>query len=121
MNLKKYKNITEKDKVQQPLLKNCLSAFFSGGFLGLIGQLLIDIYTNVLLLNEDEAKALMSISIVFLASLLTLIGVYKRVGRVCGAGLFLPTTGFANSVVSSSIEARHEGFFSGFSYYLWYC
>ena len=113
MNLKQYKNITEKDKVQQPLLKNCLIAFFSGGFLGLIGQGLIDLYTNVLFLSEDETKALMSISVVFIASLLTLIGVYKKIGRVCGAGLFLPTTGFANSVVSSSIEARHEGFILG--------
>ena len=78
MNLKQYKNITEKDKVQQPLLKNCLIAFFSGGFLGLIGQGLIDLYTNVLFLSEDEAKALMSISVVFIASLLTLIGVYKN-------------------------------------------
>lgn len=113
MNLKQYKNITEVDKVKQPLLKNGIIAFFSGGFLGLIGQVLIDIYQNVVMLDEDESRALMSITIVFIASILTLIGVYKNLGKVCGAGLFLPTTGFANSVVSSSIEARHEGFILG--------
>lgn len=113
MNLKTYKNITEIDKIKQPVLKNCLISFFSGGFLGLIGQGLIDFYTYTLSLSEDEAKALMSLTIIFVASLLTLIGVYKKVGRVCGAGLFLPTTGFANSVVSSAIEARQEGFILG--------
>lgn len=113
MNLKTYKNITEIDKIKQPVLKNCLIGFFSGGFLGLIGQGLIDFYTYTLSLSEDEAKALMSLTIIFVASLLTLIGVYKKVGRVCGAGLFLPTTGFANSVVSSAIEARQEGFILG--------
>ncbi len=112
MNLKIYKEITEKDKIKQPLLKNSIIAFFSGGFLGLFGQFLIDVY-QLLNLDIDEAKALMSITVIFIASMLTLFGIYKKIGRICGAGLFLPTTGFANSIVSSSIEGRYEGFVLG--------
>lgn len=113
MNLKIFNEVVEKDKKKEPVLKDSLIAFFSGGIIGVISQGLIDIYKNYLFLTDEEAGALMSMSIIFVASLLTLIGVYKKIGKVCGSGLFLPTTGFSNSIVSASIEGRHEGFILG--------
>lgn len=113
MNLKKYKKIVKDDQKSEPLLKDCLFAFLGGGLLGIIGQGLIDLYENVLHLSRSEASALMSMTIVFLASIFTLIGIYKHMGKILGAGLFLPTTGFANSIVSSAMEGRHEGFIIG--------
>lgn len=113
MNLKKYHEIAKENEKKEPLLLDSILAFFSGGIIGLISQGLIDLYQKLLNLDFDHASALMSISIVFVTSLLTLFGLYKYLGRICGAGLFLPTTGFANSITSSCIEARHEGFILG--------
>ena len=39
---------------------------------------------------------------------------YKKLASKLGAGIFLPTTGFANAMISSSIEARFEGPIFGF-------
>lgn len=113
MNLKLFKEVVINKKKKEPVVKDSLIAFFSGGILGVIGQGLIDFNKNYLYLNDDEASAFMSIIVIFIASLLTLFGVYKKLGKVCGSGLFLPTTGFSNSIVSASMEGRHEGFVLG--------
>ena len=113
MNIKKYQEIVKNNHKEEPIFKDCFFAFLSGGIIGLIGQGLYDLYCNVLSLETDEAMALMSMSIVFVSSLFTLLGWYKKLGRICGAGLLLPTTGFANSLTSSAIEGRHEGFILG--------
>ena len=68
---------------------------------------------SVLSLTIQEASALSAIFIVFITSILTLLGLYKHLGKLCGAGLFVPTTGFANSITSSAIEGRDEGYILG--------
>lgn len=113
MNLKKYEKAVQDQKKSEPIVKDVALAFLGGGAMGLIAQGLIDLYHNVAKLTMKESMALMAMTVVFITSLLTLIGWYKKIGRIFGAGLFLPTTGFANSVVSSSIEGRHEGFIIG--------
>lgn len=113
MNLKKYEKAVQDQKKSEPIVKDVALAFLGGGAMGLIAQGLIDLYHNVAKLTMKESMALMAMTVVFVTSLLTLIGWYKKIGRIFGAGLFLPTTGFANSVVSSSIEGRHEGFIIG--------
>ena len=47
------------------------------------------------------------------ASLLTGFGVYDRLGQIAGAGLFIPITGFSNSLTSSAIECKNEGLIYG--------
>ena len=44
---------------------------------------------------------------------LTGIGVYDRIGKFAGGGSIVPITGFANSVVSPSIEYKTEGYVYG--------
>lgn len=113
MNLKKYEKAVRDQKKSEPVVKDVALAFLGGGTMGLIAQGLIDLYHNIAKLSVKESMALTAMTVVFVTSLLTLIGWYKKIGRIFGAGLFLPTTGFANSVVSSSIEGRHEGFVIG--------
>ena len=48
-----------------------------------------------------------------LAGLCTGLGFYDKAARVCGAGLFVPITGFSNAVTSPAIEARCEGAVNG--------
>ena len=113
MRLEKYKKIVKNNEKKEKYFKNSVLAFLGGGMLGFIAQSLIDLYYYVLNFKKDESFALMSITIVFITSILTLFGVYKKGGKIFGAGLFIPTTGFANSLTSASIEGRYEGFILG--------
>jgi stage V sporulation protein AC len=50
---------------------------------------------------------------IFLGALLTGIGVYDRIGKYAGGGSIVPITGFANSIVSPSMEFKSEGYIYG--------
>lgn len=113
MKLEKYQKIVKDNEKKENYLKNELLAFIGGGLLGIIAQSLIDLYHHILGFKEDESFALMSLSIIFITSILTLFGVYKNIGKIFGAGLFIPSTGFANSLTSAAIEGRYEGFILG--------
>ena len=98
---------------RSPLLKNCIWAFFVGGGICCIGQMLLDVYGNLLGLSEKDAGTLCSVTLIFIAALLTGIGVFDNIARHAGAGTLVPITGFANSVVSPAIDSRSEGLILG--------
>ena len=54
-----------------------------------------------------------SISLIFIAVLLTALGVFDKIARHAGAGTLVPITGFANAVVSPAIDSKAEGFILG--------
>ncbi|MDE6189320.1 MAG: SpoVA/SpoVAEb family sporulation membrane protein [Clostridia bacterium] len=89
-------------------------AFLVGGFICCIGQAFRDIF-EVALPNWDEGKiaALVSMTMIFLGSFLTAIGVYDKIGMHAGGGSIVPITGFANSVVSPAMEFNKEGIVLG--------
>ena len=51
----------------------------------------------------------MTITLVALAQLLTGIGVFDVIAKFAGAGVIVPITGFANSMVAPAIEYKKEG------------
>lgn len=83
-----------------------------GGLIAIIGQVLITIYTSIGF-ETKVANSLMSVSLIFIASLLTGLGVYDKFGQYAGAGSFVPITGFANSMTSSALEYKSEGVILG--------
>ncbi len=93
--------------------KNCFRAFMVGGLICCIGQFLRGIFENAFALSGDELAAAVSITLIFLGTFLTGIGVYDRIGRYAGAGSIVPITGFANSVSSPAIEFKTEGLVYG--------
>lgn len=54
-----------------------------------------------------------TVTMVFIGVTLTAFGIYEKIGSKAGAGTLVPITGFANSVASSAIEFRTEGFITG--------
>ena len=54
-----------------------------------------------------------SIILIFIASLLTGLGIYDRIGVFAGAGSIVPITGFSNSISSPAIEFKKEGIIFG--------
>ncbi|MBR1975138.1 MAG: stage V sporulation protein AC [Clostridia bacterium] len=93
--------------------KNCFRAFMVGGLICCIGQFFRGLYEHALGLSGDELASAVSITLIFLGTLLTGLGVYDRIGRNAGAGSIVPITGFANSVASPAIEFKTEGLVYG--------
>ena len=91
----------------------CLRAFAVGGLICCLGQLVSDLGKTYLSLSKDQAGALCSLSLIFLAGLLTALGVFDRIAAFAGAGTVVPITGFANSIVSPAMEFRSEGLVTG--------
>ena len=107
-----YKKYAEGRAKKSPVLKNCLCAFLIGGTICTLGQLLLSLYLR-LGLDKETAGTVTSISLIFLAALLTGLGVFDNIARVAGAGTLVPITGFANAVVAPAIDTKSEGFILG--------
>lgn len=108
-----YKKYAEAMAPRSPLLKNCTRAFLIGGLICCIGQGLLDAYEKGLGMSERDASTLCSITLVFVASMLTGVGVFDNIARFAGAGTLVPITGFSNAVASSAIDSRSEGLVLG--------
>jgi len=109
----RYQELVKRCSPGSPLLVDCLRAFWVGGLICVIGQAVSMLGENVLKLSETQLSAFTSMVMVFLAALLTGLGVYDRIGCYAGAGSAVPITGFANSVVSPAMEFRSEGIIMG--------
>ncbi len=93
-------------------LKNCLNAFWVGGLICVIGQLLLNGF-KALDLGKELSAGATCICLVFLSAVLTGFAVYDDIAKFAGAGTLVPITGFANAVVSPSVEFKSEGVILG--------
>ena len=107
-----YQKLVSEKAPKSPILKDCLWAFFVGGFICALGQFLLEGY-QMSELDLESAKTLVSVTLIFIAAVLTAIGVFDKIAKRAGAGTLVPITGFANAVVSPAIEYRAEGFVLG--------
>lgn len=95
-----------------PVVKDCCLAFLFGGFVCTIGQLLCNLYQN-LGLGLPEARMAVSISLILISATLTALGWYDDIAKHAGAGMLVPITGFANSMVSPAMEFKSESVILG--------
>ena len=95
-----------------PIVKDCLWAFCVGGLICTVGQALSNLYQSWGVSKED-AGTWVSVTLVFLASLLTGLGVFDDIAKRAGAGTLVPITGFSNAMVSPALEFKSEGFITG--------
>ncbi len=112
MTNKEYQEYVKKKIPKPPYLKNAIRAFLIGGLICLIGQIIRNILFSFGL-DENQVVAGTAIILVFIGSLLTGIGVYDKIGKFGGAGAVIPITGFANSIVSTAMEHKREGYIFG--------
>ncbi len=113
MDKQQYKKFAKAHAPKSPMLKNCVLAFLFGGFICTIGEGLTNIYLMIPKTNEETASALTSVTLIFIAVLLTGLGVFDKIAKHAGAGTLVPITGFANSVASPAIDSRSEGYVLG--------
>ena len=113
MEKEKYKKLVKKYTPKENKLRNMLVAFFTGGLIGLIGQLLITFYSSFESVSIDEASSLMMVTLIFLSCLFTALGFFDKWISKAGAGLFIPISGFAHATTSSALEYKKEGLVFG--------
>ena len=101
--------MTKKASPGSKSVKNCLNAFWVGGLICLLGQLLLDLYENVLKMEQNPASTLVSMSLITISIILTALGLYQKIAKFAGAGTLVPITGFANAMSSPAIEFKPEG------------
>ena len=111
--VQRYLELVNKLTPKSDLSKCLVRSFWVGGVVCVLGQCILLAATGPMRLAKSDAAAFTSIALVFLASLLTGLGVYDRIGKYAGGGSIVPITGFANSIVASAMEFRREGLVMG--------
>ena len=102
-----YKKYAEAHAPRSRISRNILRAFWVGGLICVLGQLITSLWAMTGLDKGDAATAC-SITLVFTGAMLTGLGVYDDLARYAGAGTLVPITGFANSVVAPALEFKTE-------------
>lgn len=87
---------------------NIIYAYIIGGIICIIGQACTDVYMGWGL-DKETAKLATTITLVFIAVVLTGLNLYQKLAKVAGGGSLVPITGFANSVAAPAIEFQKEG------------
>ena len=105
---KNYDAMVKRANPPSPVVKDCLWAFFVGGGICLLGEVLRQWYLAKGL-EWELAGTLTSCTLVALSALFTTLGLYQKLAAKAGAGSLVPITGFANAVVSAAIEFKAEG------------
>ena len=113
MDKKTYARYVEARAPRSPIVKDCVWAFLVGGGICLFAEGLNQIWTRGVGMTRDDAGTLSAVILVFIAVVLTGIGVFDRIAKFAGGGTLVPITGFANAVASPAIDSRSEGFVLG--------
>ncbi len=107
-----YQDYVNKKSPNSPILKNCFNAFWVGGLICIIGQVILD-FCKFRGLDEEASGSIASIILIGLSAFLTGLNLFNRIGKFAGAGSIIPITGFSNSIVSPAMEYKSEGYIMG--------
>ena len=113
MQKEKYKQLVDKYTPKENRLYNAVIAFISGGLMGVLGQLILQLYSGFLSIPTKEAGTYMIITLIFIGCLLTCLGFFDKWVHFARAGLFIPITGFAHAMMSAALEYKKEGLVTG--------
>lgn len=112
MTEKQYGRLVKEMSPKSPVGRDCFNAFWIGGVICVLGQLLVNGY-DALGLEKEQAGTAASMTLVALSALLTGLSIYDDIAKHAGAGTLVPITGFANSIAAPAVEFKTEGFVLG--------
>lgn len=107
-----YQEYVDKKSPNSPIIKNCFNAFWPGGLICTIGQIIANICTQKGF-DMQTSGTIVSIILIGISAFLTGLNVFNKIGKFAGAGSLIPITGFANSIVSPAMEYKSEGYVMG--------
>lgn len=109
---KDYQAYVDQKSPNSPIVKNCFNAFWVGGLICSIGQIIFN-YCKYRGMDIQMSNTIVSIILIGLSAFLTGLNLFNRIGKFAGAGSLVPITGFANSIVSPAMEYKSEGYVMG--------
>mgnify|MGYP000379930981 FL=1 len=109
---KEYQKYVDKKSPNSPIIKNCFNAFWVGGLICSIGQIIMNICQNKGI-SQEISGTIVSIILIGISAFLTGLNIFNKIGKFAGAGSLIPITGFANSIVSPAMEYKSEGYVMG--------
>ena len=109
---KAYQEYVDKKTPNSPILKNCFNAFWVGGLICTIGQIILNICKERGF-DTQASGTIVSILLIGIAAFLKGLNLFNKIGKFAGAGSLIPITGFANSIVSPAMEYKSEGYVMG--------
>ena len=109
---KQYQNYVNKKSPNSPILKNCFNAFWTGGLICALSQILMHMLTYYGI-EKQISNTIIIILLIFITAILTGLNIFNKMGKFAGAGTLVPITGFANSIVSPAMEYKSEGYIMG--------
>ena len=107
-----YAEMVKKASPASKSAKNIPLAFLFGGLICVLGHFFIQMFKQAGLSDEIAFPA-GSITLIFLAVLLTGLNVYDRLAKHGGGGTLVPITGFANAIAAPALEFKSEGYVLG--------
>ncbi len=107
-----YQEYVDKKSPNSPIIKNCFNAFWVGGLICTIGQIIMNICKERGM-DQTMSGTIVSIILIGISAFLTGLNLFNKIGKFAGAGSLIPITGFANSVVSPAMEYKSEGYIMG--------
>ncbi len=113
MNNQEYDELVKSIVKNESPFKNILIAFLSGGVIGVLSELLTELYLSIRAVSLADAYLMTFITFIIIGSLLTGFGFFDKLLSICKCGLIVPATGFANTMTSSAMDTRSEGFIKG--------
>lgn len=113
MNNKEYDKLVSSVIGKESILKNVMIAFFSGGVVGIIAEVMCEFYFKIFNITLSDASFYTFSTFIVIGSVLTGLGVFDKILSIFKCGLIVPATGFANTMTSSAMDAKSEGFIKG--------
>ena len=107
-----YKTYVDKKSPPSTIIKNCFNAFWVGGLICSIGQIIFNICKERGF-DTQMSSTIVSILLIAISAFLTGLNLFNKIGKFAGAGSLIPITGFANSIVSPAMEYKSEGYVMG--------
>ncbi len=109
---KDYQDYVDQKSPNSPIIKNCFNAFWVGGLICSIGQIIFN-YCKFRGMDVQMSNTIVSIILIGISAFLTGLNLFNKIGKFAGAGSLIPITGFANSIVSPAMEYKSEGYVMG--------
>lgn len=79
---KEYSDYVDQKSPNSPILKNCFNAFWVGGLICLIGQIILDfcMYKGM---DQTSASTVVSISLIAVSAILTGVNIFNKIRKIC--------------------------------------
>jgi len=95
-----YQEYVDKKSPNSPILKNCFNAFWVGGLICTLGQIIMNICKERGF-DQTMSGTIVSIILIGISAFLTGLNLFNKVGKFAGAGSLITITGFAKAIESA--------------------